>query len=76
MELGEILEKVPEYREFYTVDELHVSSETLVKEFPKEVRRISLGRSAGGEEISALSIGRGSLRAVLVGRFCAATIHK
>jgi hypothetical protein len=54
-----ILENVPEFRRYMTVDELHRRSAELVNEHPDEVELIDLGESANGETIDCLKIGGG-----------------
>jgi len=62
-----ILEEVPDYKSFYTVDELNASSQELAQAHPNKVRIFKIGRSRNGEEIKALKIGKGRKTALLFG---------
>ena len=53
---NEIIESVPDYKEFLTVDELKVNSETLAEK-NKHVKIFKAGVSTEGEEIHCLKIG-------------------
>ena len=67
VDFSEILEKVPDWKAYYTVDELHESSARLTNEYPEQVELIVLGRSAQGEEIDCLKIGEGRYNALIHG---------
>ena len=62
-----ILENVPEFKRYMTVDELHQRSAELVNEHPDEVELIDLGESAKGETIECLKIGVGRHSALIHG---------
>ncbi|MDH5482397.1 MAG: M14 family zinc carboxypeptidase [Candidatus Bathyarchaeota archaeon] len=62
-----VLEKVPEYKSFYTIDELNESSEKLAKKYPSRVKIFEIGKSRKGEKIRALRIGKGKKTALLFG---------
>ncbi len=62
-----ILEQVPDYDSFYTVDQLNASSEKLAQEHPGKVKVFTIGRSRKGEVIQALRIGNGQKTALLFG---------
>ena len=63
-----ILARVPDYQEFYTVDELNQHSFQLAKEYPDVVELFSeAGRSKEGRPIYCLKIGQGSKNALLYG---------
>ncbi|MDH5200633.1 MAG: M14 family zinc carboxypeptidase, partial [Candidatus Bathyarchaeota archaeon] len=64
--LAEILDSVPEYREFLTVDELNSSSQALADEHG-HVDFFRVGESTEGEPIHALRIGDGPRNALLFG---------
>src|SRR4030042_6342951 len=62
-----ILENVPEFKRYMTVDELHQRSAELVNEHPDEVEIMDLGESAKGEPIECLKIGGGRHGALIHG---------
>ncbi len=64
---SDVLDNVPDYKTFYTVDELNDSSEKLAAEHPDKVSLFEIGRSKRGETIKALRIGDGKLNALLFG---------
>ena len=65
--LKEVLDKVPYYNSFKTFRELEDSTDLLVREYKDVVRVESIGRSRCGEEIRALIIGNGRLKALWFG---------
>jgi hypothetical protein len=60
-----ILEDVPDYKAFLTVDELQASAHCLAKEYPHTVELLPIGRSRNGVPIEALKIGNGPGKALL-----------
>lgn len=62
-----ILNDVPDYQEFRTVDEMHANSRRLAAEHPDVVKIISLGESRTGFPIEALQIGDGAKTGMMVG---------
>ncbi|MDH5449986.1 MAG: M14 family zinc carboxypeptidase [Candidatus Bathyarchaeota archaeon] len=62
-----IVEEVPDYKTFDTVDELKASSEKLVRKHPSKTEIFVIGKSRKGEEIKALRIGKGRKTALLFG---------
>jgi len=62
-----IVEEVPNYKTFLTVDELSTSSDRLAKKYPSKVRILEIGKSRNGEKIQALRIGKGRKTALLFG---------
>ena len=64
--LNEVLDSVPDYEEFLTVNELNASSRTLADEY-EHVEFFRVGESTEGEPISALRIGKGPRNALLFG---------
>jgi len=56
---------IPDYRAFFTVDELMEDSAALAADFPDLVERRVIGGSRAGEPIECLKIGRGRRSAVL-----------
>ncbi|NHJ14236.1 MAG: hypothetical protein EAX95_11205 [Candidatus Thorarchaeota archaeon] len=64
MTFDEVLDAVPSYREFMTVNELDRSSESLSEEFSSVSLEV-IGKSGEGRPISCLRIGRGERNALL-----------
>jgi len=64
MILDEVVDKVPEYKEFLTVDELNKSADALADEFDV-VKKVKIGESGDGRPISYLKIGDGPKNALL-----------
>jgi len=60
-----ILDDVPNYQAFLTVDELKASAHGLAKDHPRTVEVLPLGRSRQGDPIEALKIGDGPKTAML-----------
>ncbi len=60
----EILNKVPDYKEFMTVDELDESSRKLAEQY-ESVNLIDIGKSDSGRPILCLKIGNGKKNALL-----------
>jgi hypothetical protein len=67
LDIPALLARVPDYREFLTVEELGASSRALVAEFPDLARLETVGASREGRPIELLTIGRGSTPALLLG---------
>jgi len=65
--LENVVEEVPDYKVFYTVDELNESSEKLAHKHPRKVTIFDIEKSRRGEKIKALKIGRGKKTALLFG---------
>lgn len=62
-----VIEEAPEYKAFYTVDELNTSSEKLAHKHQDKVKIFDIGKSRKGENIKALKIGKGKKTALLFG---------
>jgi len=60
-----LVDEVPDYKVFYTIDELNASSNRLAHEHPGKVRIFDIGKSRKGEKIKALRIGKGKKAALL-----------
>jgi len=60
-----ILNDVPDYQTFYTVDELKASSYALAKRYPDTVEILPIGHSRQGDLIEAIKIGDGPKQALL-----------
>jgi hypothetical protein len=61
----DILNEVPDYQVFLTVDELNQSTFRLAKQYPDVVECLDIGRSRAGDPIYALKIGSGKRNALL-----------
>jgi len=64
---ADALAEVPDFKAFFTVDELNKSSEELARKNPSKVEIFQIGNSRKGEEIRALRIGKGRNTALLFG---------
>jgi hypothetical protein len=60
-----ILDDVPDFESFLSVDELNASTRQLAQAFPGTVERFQVGSSRAGDPIEALKIGAGPKRALL-----------
>lgn len=60
-----IIDQIPDYEVFMTVDELDASSRQLANEYPDIVELREIGKSRNGHPILCLVIGRGSQNALL-----------
>jgi hypothetical protein len=67
MTLDEILQLIPDYHDFLTLEELRQSSARLVAEFPQTARLDVIGASTGGRPIELLTIGQGKRTALFLG---------
>jgi hypothetical protein len=65
--LAHRIARVPEYREFFTLDELRSRAHTLTGEFPGVARLETVGASAEGRPIELLTVGHGRRPVLLVG---------
>ncbi|UCB42437.1 MAG: hypothetical protein JSV77_08230 [Dehalococcoidales bacterium] len=61
----DVIEDVPGYKAFFTVDELKTSSKKLARKYPDRVEVLNIGHSRRGDPIEALKIGSGPKQAVL-----------
>jgi hypothetical protein len=66
LDLAPLLARVPDFREFLTLEELGARSRALVEEFPDVARLETVGASAEGRPIELLSVGDGSIPVLLV----------
>ncbi len=67
IDLSPILDKVPEWDRYLTVDEQNTASRKLAEKYPNEVELLDLGNSTQGEPILCLKIGEGRYNAVIHG---------
>ncbi|MDI6637919.1 MAG: M14 family zinc carboxypeptidase [Bacillota bacterium] len=63
----DVLEGVPEYERFFTVDELDARASDLARRRPETVTLVDLGSSRAGRPIRALKIGSGKKAALMFG---------
>ena len=67
IDLSPILDNVPKWDRFLTVDEQNAESRKLAEEYPERVQLIELGPSTMGEPINCLKIGEGKYNAFIHG---------
>ena len=65
--LDRLLEGIPDYQAFLTVDEMDESSKRLAAEYPDKVTLFEAGKSRKGHPIYCLKIGEGPLNAFMFG---------
>lgn len=63
----DLLNSIPEYTEFLSLDELNASSSRLAAEYPDIVSEFELGKSTEGRTIMGLKIGSGSQNSIMFG---------
>jgi hypothetical protein len=66
-DLSRALSRVPDYTEFFTLDELRGRARALVAEFPGVARLETVGASAENRPIELLTVGHGRRPVLLVG---------
>ena len=67
MDLRSIAADVPDYQEFLTVDEMHMSSRRLLEQYPNLVSARDIGTTRNGETIELISIAGGDANAFVFG---------
>ena len=67
MDFTHLLQNIPDYKVFLTVDEMDESSRKLAEEFPDLVTMWEAGKSRKGHPIYVLKIGNGSKNAFMFG---------
>jgi hypothetical protein len=67
MKYEEVVDSVPDYDRFLTVDELRLSSQELAGSHPSRVELRTIGYSAQGEPIEVVRIGNGPKVGLLIG---------
>jgi len=60
-----IMDDVPDYKDFLTVDELKESTRQLEGRYPDLVEILPIGKSRSGDSIEAIKIGNGAKTALL-----------
>ncbi len=63
----DVINSIPEYKEFLTVDEMDASSKKLAEEFPDVVELFEMGRTRDNHPLYCLKIGNGSNNALMFG---------
>jgi hypothetical protein len=67
MKFTELIETVPDYKRFFTVEEMDRRSLALAEKYPDRVKVYEAGKSRAGHPIYVLEIGKGSKNALLFG---------
>lgn len=62
-----VLDGIPDWEKFLTVDQIRVEAEKLANEYPDEAELIDLGKSTEGESILCLKVGAGKYNALIHG---------
>ena len=62
-----ILKEIPDYKTFFTMDEMNESSKALAEEYPDIVSVSEIGKSRSGESMLCLKIGDGSHKGLMFG---------
>ncbi len=62
-----LLDAIPDYQEFLTVDEMDASSKRLAEQYPDSVELFEMGRTRDDHPLYCLKIGSGSKNALLFG---------
>jgi hypothetical protein len=65
--LAPLLENIPDWQKFFTVDQIRAEANKLVKEKPGAVELMELGKSTQGEPIICLKVGDGKYNALIHG---------
>lgn len=65
--INELINNIPDYKQFLTVGEMDASSKSLAKEFSDVVELFEMGRSRDNNPIYCLKIGDGSKNALMFG---------
>ncbi|WP_060204045.1 M14 family zinc carboxypeptidase [Sporosarcina koreensis] len=63
----EVVQNIPNYTEFLTVDEMDASSRKLAEEYPNAVDLFEIGRTRENHPLYCLKIGEGSKNALMFG---------
>lgn len=65
--IQKLIDNIPDYQQFLTVDEMDENSKRLAAEFPGIVEIFEAGKSRKGHPIYCLKIGQGSRNALMFG---------
>ena len=63
----DVISKIPDYKEFLTVDEMDANSKKLADEFPETVELFEMGKTREEHPLYCLKIGNGSNKALMFG---------
>ncbi len=63
----ELLRDIPDYKVFFTVDEMEEHSRELAGKYPEAVSLFEIGKTRAGEALTCLKIGNGSHNALMFG---------
>ena len=63
----DVINRVPDYKEFMTVDEMNSASKALAKKYPDIVEEFEFGTTRDGDKIIGLKIGKGRQNALVFG---------
>ena len=63
----EVINNIPDYKVFLTVDEMDASSKKLAEEFPDTVELFEMGRTRDNHPLYCLKIGNGSNNGLMFG---------
>ncbi|MCE5236492.1 MAG: hypothetical protein LLF87_10640 [Eubacteriales bacterium] len=63
----QVLDNIPDYKEFLTLEELEASSRALAENYPETVSLFEFGKTKEGLPLSCLKIGSGSHNALMFG---------
>ena len=66
IDLAEFIGSIPDWKRYYTVDEMHVKTREVADEYD-EVDLLDLGASTNGETIDCLKVGTGRYKALIHG---------
>jgi hypothetical protein len=66
-DFSDILDSIPYWDRFLTIDELNYNSKKLAERYPEKVELLDLGRSTLGETIYCLKVGSGRYNALIHG---------
>ena len=66
IDLTDFLAEIPEWIQYYTVDEIHQKTKENAEEYP-EITYLNLGKSTKGDNIDCLKIGEGKYNALIHG---------
>jgi len=63
----DVINRIPDYKVFLTVDEMDASSKKLAEEYPEVVKLFEIGRTRNNHPLYCLKIGNGSNNALMFG---------
>lgn len=66
-DFSKLIENIPDYKEFLTVDEMDANTLRLAEEYPDKVKVFQAGQSRKGRPIYCMKIGSGSKNAFMFG---------